>query len=76
MNNADGYGRITGPCGDTVEISIMVKNNEIVKCTFDTNGCGTTIACSSIITEMATEKTVIKAKKITQKVILDFCGGQ
>jgi nitrogen fixation NifU-like protein len=75
MNNADGYGKITGPCGDTMEISIKVKDNKIVKCTYDTDGCGTTIACGSIITEMAVGQKIVTVRKINQKTILDYCGG-
>jgi len=75
MNNANGYGKVTGPCGDTMEISIKVENNKIVKCTFDTDGCGTSIACGSIITEMAQGKTIDKGRKITQNEVLQYCGG-
>ncbi len=75
MNDADGYGKVTGPCGDTMEISIKVKDNTITKCTFDTDGCGTTIACGSIITKIATGKTVNYAKSISQETVLEFCGG-
>jgi nitrogen fixation NifU-like protein len=75
MHDADGYGRFTGPCGDTMEISIKVHNGLIVKCTFDTDGCGTTIACGSIITEKTRNKDIAQAQLIDQKTVLDFCGG-
>ena len=75
INAASGYARITGPCGDTVEMSIKVKDRRIVKCTFDTDGCGTSIACGSIITEMAKGKAIESARRITQKQVLQFCGG-
>jgi nitrogen fixation NifU-like protein len=75
MNNADGYAKITGPCGDTMEISIKVKDGIIEKCTFDTDGCGTTIACASIATEMAAGKTTNGARRIDQEAILKYCGG-
>lgn len=75
MPDADGYGRVTGPCGDTVEISIRVRGGKIVKCTFDTDGCGATIACGSVITVMATGKTVAQARRINQGLVLDHCGG-
>ncbi|MBN2621659.1 iron-sulfur cluster assembly scaffold protein [candidate division WOR-3 bacterium] len=74
MNRADGYGRFTGPCGDTMEISIKVRHGVISKCTFDTDGCGTTIACGSIITEIATGKNIAEAKKIDQAQMLATCG--
>ncbi|MGB3479036.1 MAG: iron-sulfur cluster assembly scaffold protein [bacterium] len=75
MNDADGYGKVTGPCGDTMEFSIKVKDNVIISCTFDTDGCGTTIACASIITEMVTNKPISYAKSIAQNSVLDACGG-
>ncbi|MGB3341746.1 MAG: iron-sulfur cluster assembly scaffold protein [bacterium] len=75
MNDASGYGKITGPCGDTMEISIKVEDKKIVKCTFDTDGCGSSIACASIITEMVSGMAVAKARRITQSKMLQFCGG-
>lgn len=75
MHDADGYAKVTGPCGDTMEISILVTNEIIKKCTFDTDGCGASIACGSIITEMATGKTVAHARQINQERVLTFCGG-
>jgi nitrogen fixation NifU-like protein len=75
MHDADGYGKITGPCGDTMEISIKVKDGIITRCTFDTDGCGTTVACASVITEMATGRTILEARRIDQEKILRSCGG-
>jgi nitrogen fixation NifU-like protein len=75
MNNADGYGKITGPCGDTMEVSIRVRNDIIVQCTYDTDGCGTSIACGSVITVIAKGKTIASARRITQKQVLQFCDG-
>jgi nitrogen fixation NifU-like protein len=75
MNNADGYAKITGPCGDTMEISIRVKNNKILKCTFDTDGCGVSVSCGSMITVLVTGKPITNVRKITQKDLLNYCGG-
>ena len=75
LDQSDGYARITGPCGDTMEISIIVKDDAIVTCTFDTDGCGATVSCGSIVTEMATGKTIAQAKSIDQESILTYCQG-
>lgn len=75
INRSDGYSRITGPCGDTMEISLNVKDNTIVKCTFDTDGCGATVACGSIVTEMATGEKLCHARQIDQTMVLDCCRG-
>ncbi|MDH4210141.1 MAG: iron-sulfur cluster assembly scaffold protein [candidate division WOR-3 bacterium] len=75
MRHSDGYAKITGTCGDTMEISLNVKNNLIAKCTFDTDGCGATVACGSMVAEMATGKPLTIARQIDQNMILDYCGG-
>lgn len=75
MDDSDGYGRITGTCGDTMEISLRVKGDTITKCTFDTDGCGATVACGSIVTELATGKTAAQARTIDVTAILDYCQG-
>lgn len=75
LEHPDGYGRITGPCGDTMEIFLKVEGDIIKQCTFFTDGCGTTIACGSITTESACGRTIEEAKAITQEFLLRVCGG-
>ena len=58
MDNPDGFARITGPCGDTIEISLKVRNNTIIDVKFMTDGCPATIACGSICTELAKGKSI------------------
>ena len=73
--DADGFGRVTGPCGDTMEIWLKVKDGLISDARFWTDGCGTSIAAGSMITEMAKGKHVAKASRISQKNVLDALGG-
>ncbi|MGD9380453.1 MAG: iron-sulfur cluster assembly scaffold protein [candidate division WOR-3 bacterium] len=75
LAQSDGYARITGPCGDTMEISLQVRDDMIIECTFDTDGCGATVSCGSIVTEMASGKKVAQAKQIDQESILTYCRG-
>jgi nitrogen fixation NifU-like protein len=75
MENPDGFGRVTGPCGDTLEIFFKVKDDRITKALFMTNGCGTTIAAGSMTTDLATGKNIKDALKISQEIILDALGG-
>jgi nitrogen fixation NifU-like protein len=75
MDSPDGSGSVTGSCGDTLEISIRVRNDRILSATFMTDGCGTTIAAGSILTELAKGKTVSEAFKITQRDVLNALGG-
>jgi nitrogen fixation NifU-like protein len=71
----DGFGKVTGPCGDTVEISLKVGDDRIMNAFFWTDGCGTTIAAGSMATELAKGKSVSQAMKITQQDVLDALGG-
>ena len=71
----DGYAIITGPCGDTMGMWLRVKGDVIDRITFWTNGCGPSIACGSMATEMTTGKRVAEALKITQGDIIDRLGG-
>jgi nitrogen fixation NifU-like protein len=75
MTHADGFGRVTGPCGDTMEIWLRVKNGTIAQATFWTDGCGTSIAAGSMVTELVRGKSIAEGLKITQHVVLDALGG-
>jgi len=72
---ADGFGMVTGSCGDTMEIYLMIKNGGIANATFWTDGCGPSIASGSMATELARGKSIAEATKITQDVILNDLGG-
>jgi len=71
----DGFGRVTGPCGDTMEIYLKVRDGKVINASFWTDGCGPSIASGSMVTELAKEKSLIEARKITQDDILDALGG-
>jgi len=75
MQDADGFARMTGSCGDTMEIWLKVNNDAIVGATFMTDGCGTSIASGSMVTEMAKGKSIGETGKITQSYLLDALGG-
>ena len=75
MEAADGYASITGPCGDTMDIWLKVKDDTIVRVTFMTDGCGTTIAAGSMVTELAKGKSVSQALKVSQEDVLIALDG-
>ena len=70
-----GYGKVTGPCGDTVMISLRIKNGKIIDARFMTDGCGTTIAAGGMACELAIGKTLSEAYKITKEVLLQQLDG-
>ena len=72
---AEGFGSVTGPCGDTMEIWLKVKDGKVADAAFWTDGCGTTIACGSMVTEMVKSRNVVHALAINQSEILGSLGG-
>jgi nitrogen fixation NifU-like protein len=75
MENASGFGKITGPCGDTMAIWLRVEANVVVAATFASDGCGATLACGSMLTEMVRGKSIPQALGISQSDALDALGG-
>ncbi len=75
MTAASGFGRITGPCGDTMGIWLRVADNKVVAATFTTDGCSATVACGSMLTELAKGKSIPRALGISQQDVLDALGG-
>ena len=75
LEDADGFARVTGPCGDTMSIWLEVNGDTIINASFTTDGCGTTIASGSMVTEMVKGKSISEARKTTQRDVLDALGG-
>ena len=75
MHDFSGYATVTGPCGDTMEIWLNIRNGIIAGATFMTDGCGTTIAAGSMVTEMVKGQPVGEALKIGQQDILTALDG-
>lgn len=75
MQDADGFARVTGPCGDTLEVWLKVNNNTISDINFMTDGCGTSIASGSMMTELAKGEKIGEAIKINQEEVLNALGG-
>lgn len=76
IENPDGYGKVGNPvCGDLMEIYIKVKNDIITDIKFKTFGCGSAIATSSMITELAKGKHVDEAFKITRNDVANELDG-
>jgi len=75
IDEPEGYGKITGPCGDTMELFLRVIAGKVAEANFMTDGCGTTIACGSMVTELVKGKSINDAGEITRDVILENLGG-
>ena len=75
ISDADGVGKITGTCGDPVQIQIRVEDGRISESRFLTDGCGTSIACGSMLTEIIKDKTIEEALMINSGDLLRSLDG-
>jgi len=76
IENPDGYGKVGNPvCGDLMEMYIKVKDDIITDIKFQTFGCGSAIATSSMVTELAKGKHTDEAMEITRGDVASELDG-
>ena len=76
IENPSGVGEVgNAKCGDIMKMYLDIENNVIKDVKFETFGCGSAIASSSMATEMIKGKTVEEALAISNKDVVDALGG-
>jgi nitrogen fixation NifU-like protein len=75
LPHPEGYGRLTGTCGDTIEIFLRFEAGRVKEATFQTEGCGASLVCGSFAAEMAHGRSPDEIAQITGEMILDILGG-
>ena len=76
LDDADGIGEVgNARCGDIMKIYIKVENDIIVDVKFNTFGCGSAIASSSMATEMIKGKPISEALELTNKAVAEALDG-
>lgn len=70
MHNATTSYRLTGPCGDTMEFWMMIKDNRIIVATFTTDGCEHSMLCGSSAAAIVTGISFEKFNTLTSEAIL------
>ncbi len=75
LDYPDGYGQVTGPCGDTMQVWLRVRGDVVAEATFWTDGCGTSIVSGSMVTIIVKGKTLAQAAGIDQQAVLSELGG-
>ena len=74
--DADGIGEVgNAKCGDIMKMYLKIKDNVIEDAKFETFGCGSAIASSSMATEMIKGKPVSEAMKLTNKAVTEALDG-
>ena len=76
IENADAIGEVgNAKCGDIMKMYLKIKDNVITDVKFETFGCGSAIASSSMATEMIKGKTIDEALAVTNKQVVEALGG-
>ena len=76
LDNADAQVRIENPaCGDILELAVCARKGVIREIRFRAKGCVPAMACGSLITELASGKTVEAAMEIRREDVVDAIGA-
>jgi nitrogen fixation NifU-like protein len=73
--NHNGFALFDGPCGDMMTMWIDIEDDTVKTIAFQTDGCGASIACGSMTTEMAQGKTIDELRDITPESVIAALGG-
>ena len=76
IENADGIGEVgNAKCGDIMKIYLKIENDILVDVKFETFGCGSAIASSSMATEMIIGKSIHEALELTNQAVCEALDG-
>ncbi len=76
IDGASGVGEVgNAKCGDIMKIYLQIEDEIIVDCKFETFGCGSAIASSSMATEMIKGKSIHEALELTNKAVAEALDG-
>ena len=76
LDDADGIGEVgNAKCGDIMKMYLKIENNIITDVKFNTYGCASAIATSSIATDMIKGQPIEDALKLTNKAVVEALDG-
>ncbi len=75
MDLADAHARMTGSCGDTMEMFLRFKDGRVEAASFLADGCGPSVVCGSYAAELSLGKRLEELLEIRGDVILNILGG-
>lgn len=76
IENANVALPYTGPCGDTCKIYLKINDQNVIEdAKFQYLGCPASVACGSIVTQIAKGKTLREAEMITEEELIEKLGG-
>ena len=74
VENPDGHARITGNCGDTMELALRVRDGRVTAASCATDGCSVSKSCIETAAMLARNKTIEEVRRINMIAIMDEVG--
>jgi len=74
IDNPDGYARVAGECGDTMEIYLKFENNRVSKASYFTDGCASSMVSGSFAAELTLGRDPDELADITAETVLSAIG--
>lgn len=74
MDSSDGHGRVTGECGDTMEIYLKFENNRVSRASYFTDGCASSMVSGSFAAELTLGRDPDELADITAETVLNAIG--
>jgi nitrogen fixation NifU-like protein len=76
LEDANGVGTVgNAKCGDIMKMYLKIENDIVEDVKFETFGCGSAIASSSVATELIKGKPVSEARQLTNKAVAEALDG-
>ena len=76
IEDANGIGEVgNAKCGDIMKMYLKIEDGIVVDVKFETFGCGSAIASSSMATELIKGKPVSEVKELTNKAVAEALDG-
>ena len=74
LEPSDGHARVTGICGDTMEIFLKFEDDRVKEASYITDGCGSSTICGSFAVELAIGKDPDEVAAITGEAVVEKIG--
>jgi nitrogen fixation protein NifU and related proteins len=71
MAACDGHGRVTGKCGDTMEMFLRIAGDRVTEASYTTTGCGSSSLCGSFAAELAIGRSLEELFDLTGEDVLE-----
>lgn len=72
LERPDGYARRSRHCGDTIEIFLTIRDEQIVAASFESNGCLYSVACANAVVHLAEGKSLQEVWEIGPQQVIDY----